>query len=164
MHADYKKNLEALATAVSEHPFNMTRAADYLRRWCRGEAVHAPLLDTGFFLGDHASGSARLPRNPADALRARAVQPDPANVRVIVARQRQNVVAATTVKMSFVNLVATDLRRQGNSWQDAYRLAQRMWQRMGDGLTAALERSFDELADPGLRQRECYGKCRVSPK
>ena len=160
MQAEYVKNIEGLATAVSEHPFGMTAAAEYLRKWCRGAATLSPLLDTSIFRSGPVSGLDAMGRHHGAALRARALQPDPANVRVIVARQRQ--VAARSGRRSFLNLMACDLHRQGSTWRQAYQVAERMWGRLGAGLTSALQRSFEEVPDAGLLRcgrvlpRKCF--------
>ena len=138
MHADYKKNLEALAAAVEERPFNMHHAASYLRQWNLGTLQQSPPLDTSFLLSPRPARVSASSRGLGVELQARSVQPEAVEVRVINQALPRAATAAANPRMEFITSLARELKRQGNSWQDAYRIAMSLWNRMGQGLVKAV--------------------------
>ena len=138
MHADYKKNLDALATAVEEHPFNMHRAASYLREWNMGTLQQNPPLDTSFLLSPRPAPGSASSRGQGLGSRAQSVQPEAVEIRVVNQGLARAAIPAATPRMDFITRLARELKRQGNSWQDALRIAKTLWNGMGRSLTNAL--------------------------
>ena len=149
-HADYKKNLDAPATAVEEHPFNMHRAASYLRQWNAGTLQQSPPLDTSFLLSPGNAARSASSQGQGLGSRAMSVQPEAVEVRVVNQGLARGAIPAATPRVVFKAKLARELKRQGNSWQDAFRIATNLWNGMGRSLTNALASEGLGIKSPAM--------------
>ncbi len=154
----YVDSLLKLAGLLDARPFLMRKAAAALSSWVQGreppEAAY-PLSRVRLALPSHAAPLPDLPRPPDAAGGALGLEPEPSNLRVVVARHAARALpGAVSAEADFVYSLAAELfREHDQGWRVAVDTARKCWQRIA---TSELPQQFAEVAAADLEVEGDY--------
>ena len=125
-----------LANAISKHPFNMTKGANYLHAWVDERLVHASPLKVDILSMVDPRSTSRMSARPSTAV----VGLEPAVSTIQVHSAASAAGPATTPKMIVIGGMATTLKRTaGLTWTEAFNKAYELWGKLHTNVALSLE-------------------------